>query len=192
MQEDLWKKKQQEEQEEQARLKNVTGRIGFTRRRIGAFQGTMGSHTAGLEESPSVGCADTVTAGQLHNQSKQMLQSANKQVSEQEQKMRMATEQLQVSYSSLNRLLNHVGIEEALQLEQVEEILRQEADKLTAGINTNEERLLRLNSFGYPLLTEEQMKLQKLSLTRQQNIRQIDGNADENKGRNRTVGERNN
>lgn len=75
--------------------------------------------------------------------------------------MRMATEQLQVSYSSLNRLLNHVGIEEALQLEQVEEILRQEADKLTAGINTNEERLLRLNSFGYPLLTEEQVKLQK-------------------------------
>ena len=84
----------------------------------------------------------------------------------------MATEQLQVSYSSLNRLLNHVGIEEALQLEQVEEILRQEADKLTAGINTNEERLLRLNSFGYPLLTEEQMKLQK-ELTRQQNIRQL-------------------
>lgn len=73
----------------------------------------------------------------------------------------MATEQLQVSYSSLNRLLNHVGIEKALQLEQVEEILRQEADKLTAEINTNEERLLRLNSFGYPLLTEEQMKLQK-------------------------------
>ena len=101
-----------------------------------------------------------------------MLQSANKQVSEQEQKMRMATEQLQVSYSSLNRLLNHVGIEEALQLEQVEEILRQEADKLTAGINTNEERLLRLNSFGYPLLTEEQVKLQK-ELTRQQNIRQL-------------------
>ena len=70
------------------------------------------------------------------------------------------------------RLLNHVGIEEALQLEQVEEILRQEADKLTAGINTNEERLLRLNSFGYPLLAEEQVKLQK-ELTRQQNIRQL-------------------
>ena len=34
------------------------------------------------------------------------------------------------------------------------------------------ERLLRLNSFGYPLLTEEQMKLQK-ELTRQQNIRQL-------------------
>lgn len=47
-------------------IESVTGRIGFTRRRIGAFQGTMGSHTAGLEESPSVGCTDTVTAGQLH------------------------------------------------------------------------------------------------------------------------------
>ena len=43
-----------------------------------------------------------------------MLQSANKQVSEQEQKMRMATEQLQVSYSSLNRLLNHVGIKRSV------------------------------------------------------------------------------
>ena len=56
---------------------------------------------------------------------------------------------------SLNRLLSHVGIEEALQLEQVEEILRQEESKLVAATSTNEERLLRLNSFGYPLLAEE-------------------------------------
>ena len=77
-----------------------------------------------------------------------------------------------MSYSSLNRLLSHVGIEEALQLEQVEEILRQEESKLVAATSTNEERLLRLNSFGYPLLAEEQVKLQK-ELTRQQNIRQL-------------------
>ena len=171
MQEDLWKKKQQEEQEEQARLKML--------------QGALASQEEGLVHFKAQGEAiqpDLKKARQLdiqiqsqqdsYTQSKQMLQSANKQVSEQEQKMRMATEQLQVSYSSLNRLLNHVGIKEVLQLEQVEEILRQEADKLTAGINTNEERLLRLNSFGYPLLTEEQMKLQK-ELTRQQNIRQL-------------------
>ena len=93
-------------------------------------------------------------------------------MAEQEQKMRVAAEQLQVSYSSLNRLLSHVGIEEALQLEQVEEILRQEESKLAAATSTNEERLLRLNSFGYPLLAEEQVKLQK-ELTRQQNIRQL-------------------
>lgn len=105
-------------------------------------------------------------------QSQQILQAANRQVAEQEQKMRVAAEQLQVSYSSLNRLLSHVGIEEALQLEQVEEILRQEESKLAAATSTNEERLLRLNSFGYPLLAEEQVKLQK-ELTRQQNIRQL-------------------
>ena len=54
----------------------------------------------------------------------------------------------------------------------MEEILRQEESKLAAATSTNEERLLRLNSFGYPLLAEEQVKLQK-ELTRQQNIRQL-------------------
>lgn len=54
----------------------------------------------------------------------------------------------------------------------MEEILRQEESKLVAATSTNEERLLRLNSFGYPLLAEEQVKLQK-ELTRQQNIRQL-------------------
>jgi exonuclease SbcC len=65
-----------------------------------------------------------------------------------------------------------VSLRLALQLEQVEEILRQEESKLVAATSTNEERLLRLNSFGYPLLAEEQVKLQK-ELTRQQNIRQL-------------------
>lgn len=120
----------------------------------------MGGHTARLEESTSIGCTDTVSTKQLYTVAAD-LQAANRQVAEQEQKMRVAAEQLQVSYSSLNRLLSHVGIEEALQLEQVEEILRQEESKLAAATSTNEERLLRLNSFGYPLLAEEQVKLQK-------------------------------
>lgn len=171
MQEDLWKKKQQEEQEEQARLKMLQGALASQEEGLVHFKAQWEAIQPDLKKARQL---DVQIQWQQdsYTQSKQMLQSANKQVSEQEQKMRMATEQLQVSYSSLNRLLNHVGIEKALQLEQVEEILRQEADKLTAGINTNEERLLRLNSFGYPLLTEEQMKLQK-ELTRQQNIRQL-------------------
>lgn len=171
MQEDLWKKKQQEEQEELARLKVLQGALASQEEGLVHFKAQWEAIQPDLKKARQL---DVQIQSQLdsYTQSQQMLQSANKQVSEQEQKMRMATEQLQVSYSSLNRLLNHVGIEEALQLEQVEEILRQEADKLTAGINTNEERLLRLNSFGYPLLTEEQMKLQK-ELTRQQNIRQL-------------------
>ena len=171
MQEDLWKKKQQEEQEEQARLKMLQGALASQEEGLVHFKAQWEAIQPDLKKARQLDI-QIQSQQDSYTQSKQMLQSANKQVSEQEQKMRMATEQLQVSYSSLNRLLNHVGIEEALQLEQVEEILRQEADKLTAGINSNEERLLRLNSFGYPLLTEEQMKLQK-ELTRQQNIRQL-------------------
>lgn len=171
MQEDLWKKKQQEEQEEQARLKMLQGALASQEEGLVHFKAQWEAIQPDLKKARQLD-VQIQSQQDSYTQSKQMLQSANKQVSEQEQKMRMATEQLQVSYSSLNRLLNHVGIEKALQLEQVEEILRQEADKLTAGINTNEERLLRLNSFGYPLLTEEQMKLQK-ELTRQQKIRQL-------------------
>lgn len=171
MQEDLWKKKQQEEQEEQARLKMFQGALASQEEGLVHFKAQWEAIQPDLKKARQLD-VQIQSQQDSYTQSKQMLQSANKQVSEQEQKMRMATEQLQVSYSSLNRLLNHVGIEKALQLEQVEEILRQEADKLTAEINTNEERLLRLNSFGYPLLTEEQMKLQK-ELTRQQNIRQL-------------------
>lgn len=171
MQEDLWKKKQQEEQEEQARLKMLQGALASQEEGLVHFKAQWEAIQPDLKKARQLD-VQIQSQQDSYTQSKQMLQSANKQVSEQEQKLRMATEQLQVSYSSLNRLLNHVGIEKALQLEQVEEILRQEADKLTAEINTNEERLLRLNSFGYPLLTEEQMKLQK-ELTRQQNIRQL-------------------
>ena len=171
MQEDLWKKKQQEEQEEQARLKMLQGALASQEEGLVHFKAQWEAIQPDLKKARQLD-VQIQSQQDSYTQSKQMLQSANKQVSEQEQKMRMATEQLQVSYSSLNRLLNHVGIEKALQLEQVEEILRQEENKLTAGINTNEERLLRLNSFGYPLLTEEQMKLQK-ELTRQQNIRQL-------------------
>ena len=103
--------------------------------------------------------------------------------------MRMATEQLQVSYSSLNRLLNHVGIEKALQLEQVEEILRQEADKLTAGINTNEERLLRIKLFRISVIGRRTGEVAK-RVTRQQNIRQLTETPDESKDGNRKTGER--
>ena len=171
MQEDLWKKKQQEEQEEQARLKVLQGALASQEEGLVHFKAQWEAIQPDLKKARQLDI-QIQSQQDSYTQSKQMLQSANKQVSEQEQKMRMATEQLQVSYSSLNRLLNHVGIKEVLQLEQVEEILRQEENKLTAGINTNEERLLRLNSFGYPLLAEEQMKLQK-ELTRQQNIRQL-------------------
>ena len=171
MQEDLWKKKQQEEQEEQARLKMLQGALASQEEGLVHFKAQWEAIQPDLKKARQL---DVQIQSQQSSyiQSQQILQAANRQVAEQEQKMRVAAEQLQVSYSSLNRLLSHVGIEEALQLEQVEEILRQEESKLVAATSTNEERLLRLNSFGYPLLAEEQVKLQK-ELTRQQNIRQL-------------------
>lgn len=171
IQEELWKKKQQEEQEEQAREKVLQGALASQEEGLVHFKAQWEAIQPDLKKARQL---DVQIQSQQSSyiQSLQILQAANRQVAEQEQKMRVAAEQLQVSYSSLNRLLSHVGIEEALQLEQVEEILRQEESKLAAATSTNEERLLRLNSFGYPLLAEEQVKLQK-ELTRQQNIRQL-------------------
>ena len=171
IQEELWKKKQQEEQEEQAREKVLQGALTSQEEGLVHFKAQWEAIQPDLKKVRQL---DVQIQSQQSSyiQSQQILQAANRQVAEQEQKMRVAAEQLQVSYSSLNRLLSHVGIEEALQLEQVEEILRQEESKLAAATSTNEERLLRLNSFGYPLLAEEQVKLQK-ELTRQQNIRQL-------------------
>ena len=171
IQEELCKKKQQEEQEEQAREKVLQGALASQEEGLVHFKAQWEAIQPDLKKARQL---DVQIQSQQSSyiQSQQILQAANRQVAEQEQKMRVAAEQLQVSYSSLNRLLSHVGIEEALQLEQVEEILRQEESKLAAATSTNEERLLRLNSFGYPLLAEEQMKLQK-ELTRQQNIRQL-------------------
>ena len=171
IQEELWKKKQQEEQEEQAREKVLQGALASQEEGLVHFKAQWEAIQPDLKKARQL---DVQIQSQQSSyiQSQQILQAANRQVAEQEQKMRVAAEQLQVSYSSLNRLLSHVGIEETLQLEQVEEILRQEESKLAAATSTNEERLLRLNSFGYPLLAEEQVKLQK-ELTRQQNIRQL-------------------
>ena len=171
IQEELWKKKQQEEQEEQAREKVLQGALTSQEEGLVHFKAQWEAIQPDLKKARQL---DVQIQSQQSSyiQSQQILQAANRQVAEQEQKMRVAAEQLQVSYSSLNRLLSHVGIEEALQLEQVEEILRQEESKLAAATSTNEERLLRLNTFGYPLLAEEQVKLQK-ELTRQQNIRQL-------------------
>ena len=156
IQEELCKKKQQEEQEEQAREKVLQGALASQEEGLVHFKAQWEAIQPDLKKARQL---DVQIQSQQSSyiQSQQILQAANRQVAEQEQKMRVAAEQLQVSYSSLNRLLSHVGIEES---------------KLAAATSTNEERLLRLNSFGYPLLAEEQVKLQK-ELTRQQNIRQL-------------------
>ena len=104
-------------------------------------------------------------------QSQQILQAARQQVADQDKKSASAVEQLRISYHSLSRLLNRTDVE-SLQLEQIEVILNEEKDTLETWTKVNEERLGRLNSFGYPSLVDEQGQIQK-ELTRLQNIKKL-------------------
>ena len=109
LQEDLCRKKQQEEQEEQAREKVLQGALASQEEGLVHFKAQWEAIQPDLKKARQL---DVQIQSQQSSyiQSQQILQAANRQVAEQEQKMRVAAEQLQVSYSSLNRLLSHVGI----------------------------------------------------------------------------------
>lgn len=170
-QEELRTKKQKEEQGEQARLKTALDTLASQEEGLVRFKAQWEAIQPDLKRARQL---DVQIQSQQEGyiQSQQLLQAARKQVQEQDKRKRMVEEQLHLSYQTLRRLLNVAGAEDSLLLEQVEETLRQEEGNLSAGIETNEKRLERLNAFGYPSLAEEQVKLQK-ELARQQNIRQL-------------------
>ena len=170
-QEELRTKKQKEEQGEQARLKTALDILASQEEGLVRFKAQWEAIQPDLKRARQL---DVQIQSQQEGyiQSQQLLQAARKQVQEQDKRKRMVEEQLHLSYQTLRRLLNVAGAEDSLLLEQVEETLRQEEGNLSAGIETNEKRLERLNAFGYPSLAEEQVKLQK-ELARQQNIRQL-------------------
>lgn len=170
-QEELRTKKQKEEQGEQARLKTALDILASQEEGLVRFKARWEAIQPDLKRARQL---DVQIQSQQEGyiQSQQLLQAARKQVQEQDKRKRMVEEQLYLSYQTLRRLLNVAGTEDSLLLEQVEETLRQEEGNLSAGIETNEKRLERLNAFGYPSLAEEQVKLQK-ELARQQNIRQL-------------------
>lgn len=170
-QEELRTKKQKEEQGEQARLKTALDTLASQEEGLVRFKAQWEAIQPDLKRARQL---DVQIQSQQEGyiQSQQLLQAARKQVQEQDKRKRMVEEQLHLSYQTLRHLLNVAGTEDSLLLEQVEETLRQEEGNLSAGIETNEKRLERLNAFGYPSLAEEQVKLQK-ELARQQNIRQL-------------------
>lgn len=170
-QEELRTKKQKEEQGEQARLKTALDILASQEEGLVRFKARWEAIQPDLKRARQL---DVQIQSQQEGyiQSQQLLQAARKQVQEQDKRKRMVEEQLYLSYQTLRRLLNVAGTEDSLRLEQVEETLRQEEGNLSAGIETNEKRLERLNAFGYPSLADEQVKLQK-ELARQQNIRQL-------------------
>lgn len=170
-QEELRTKKLKEEQGEQVRLKTALDTLASQEEGLVRFKAQWEAIQPDLKRARQL---DVQIQSQQEGyiQSQQLLQAARKQVREQDKRKRMVEEQLHLSYQTLRRLLNVAGTEDSLLLEQVEETLRHEEGNLSAGIETNEKRLERLNAFGYPSLAEEQVKLQK-ELARQQNIRQL-------------------
>lgn len=170
MQEVLWKQKQQEEQEGLARQKNLQAALDVQEEGLAQFKAQWEAIQPDLKKARQLDVQiQSQQAGYM--QSQQILQTARQQAAEQERKTTSAMEQLQMSYHSLNRLLNRADME-SLQLEQIEKILSEEKETLEIWTRENEERLARLNSFDYPSLMDERDKIQK-ELTRLQDMKQL-------------------
>ena len=170
IQEALWMKKQQEEQEELNKQKNLQDALVVQEEGLIHFKAQWEAIQPDLKKARQLDVQiQSQQAGYI--QSQQILQAARQQVVDQDKKSASAVEQLRISYHSLSRLLNRTDVE-SLQLEQIEVILNEEKDTLETWTKVNEERLGRLNSFGYPSLVDEQGKIQK-ELTRLQNIKKL-------------------
>ena len=170
IQEALWMKKQQEEQEELNKQKNLQDALVVQEEGLIHFKAQWEAIQPDLKKARQLDVQiQSQQAGYI--QSQQILQAARQQVADQDKKSASAVEQLRISYHSLSRLLNRTDVE-SLQLEQIEVILNEEKDTLETWTKVNEERLGRLNSFGYPSLVDEQGQIQK-ELTRLQNIKKL-------------------
>lgn len=170
MQETLWMKKQQEEQGELVNQKNLQNALVVQEEGLLYFRAQWEAIQPDLKKARQLDVQiQSQQAGYM--QSQQILQVARQQVADQEKKLTSAMEQLQISYHSLNHLLNRTDVE-ALQPEQIELILNEEKERLETWTKANEERLIRLDSFSYPSLVDEQSKIQK-ELVRLQNMKQL-------------------
>lgn len=170
MQETLWMKKQQEEQGELVNQKNLQNALVVKEEGLLHFRAQWEAIQPDLKKARQLDVQiQSQQAGYM--QSQQILQTARQQVADQEKKLTSAMGQLQISYHSLNHLLNRTDVE-ALQPEQIELILNEEKERLETWTKANEKRLIRLNSFSYPSLVDEQSKIQK-ELVRLQNMKQL-------------------
>lgn len=170
IQETLWMKKQQEEQGELVNQKNLQTALVVQEEGLLHFRAQWEAIQPDLKKARQLDVQiQSQQAGYM--QSQQILQAARQQVADQEKKLTSAMGQLQISYHSLNHLLNRTDVE-ALQPEQIELILNEEKERLETWTKANEKRLIRLNSFSYPSLVDEQSKIQK-ELVRLQNMKQL-------------------
>ena len=117
MQETLWMKKQQEEQGELVNQKNLQNALVVQEEGLLHFRAQWEAIQPDLKKARQLDVQiQSQQAGYM--QSQQILQAARQQVADQEKKLTSAMGQLQISYHSLNHLLNRTDVE-ALQPEPV-------------------------------------------------------------------------
>lgn len=169
-QEELWKKKEEEEQSGQEKMVALQRSLQLQEEELILFKAHWEAIQPDLKKARQL---DIQIQSQQtgYAQSQKILQDARLRVTEYGKVVRSATSQLQMSYHSMNLLLDRAK-GETLELEQVEEILQKEKDLLENRLKVHEECQNRLNAFGYPSLVDTQGKL-KNELVRLQNIRQL-------------------
>lgn len=169
-QEELWKKKEEEEQSGQEKMVALQRSLQLQEEELILFKAHWEAIQPDLKKARQL---DIQIQSQQtgYAQSQKILQDARLRVTEYGKVVRSATSQLQMSYHSMNLLLDRAK-GETLELEQVEEILQKEKDLLENRLKVHEECQNRLNAFGYPSLVDTQGKL-KNELVRLQNMRQL-------------------
>ena len=146
MQEELWKKKQQEEQGEEAKLRLLQETLASQEEGLVRFNAQWEAIQPDLKKARQLD-VQIQSQQEGYNQLRQILETgfAGRWRSR-KRRCGWQRNSCRESYRSLNRLLTNTETE-SLPLEQVEDILQQEEDKLKAAIKANGERLVRLNAF---------------------------------------------
>ncbi len=108
MQEELWKKKQQEEQGEEAKLRLLQETLASQEEGLVRFKAQWEAIQPDLKKARQLD-VQIQSQQEGYNQLRQILETACGQVAEQEQKMRMATKQLQGCLSFIKPFVDGYG-----------------------------------------------------------------------------------
>lgn len=169
-QEELWKKKQNEEQEALEKKEKAQEVLSVREEELARFKEQWEAIQPDLRKARELDVQIRSQEG-VYVQSERSLQEIRSQLKAGEAKYRSFDKQLNDSYHVLGNLLNHGGTEK-LEIEEAESILSGEEERLKEEETKSEALLKRVNDFGYPSKMEERNRLQK-ELERSQNIRKL-------------------
>lgn len=169
-QEELWKKKQNEEQEALEKKEKAQEILSVREEELACFKEQWEAIQPDLRKARELDVQIRSQQG-VYTQSERSLQEIRSQLKAGEAKYRSFDKQLNDSYHVLSDLLNRDGTEK-LEIEEAESILSGEEERLKAEETKSEALLKRVNDFGYPSKMEERNRLQK-ELERSRNIRKL-------------------